>query len=80
MAAARPKLDEQLATQLEALQCCFVLADCQEPDHPITYASSGFYDLTGYSPNQVLGKNCRFLQGPETSRQKVQYKQVVLST
>ena len=71
MAPARPKVDEQLAGKLEALQCCFVLADCREPDHPITFASSGFYELTGYSPDQVLGNNCRFLQGPDTSRQKV---------
>lgn len=67
----RPKVDGQLAGKLEALQCCFVLADCREPDLPITFASSGFYELTGYSPDQVLGKNCRFLQGPETSRQKI---------
>ncbi|KAL3158315.1 hypothetical protein ABBQ38_010559 [Trebouxia sp. C0009 RCD-2024] len=71
MAPARPELDEQLATILNALQFCFVLADCREPDNPITYASSGFYDLTGYSPDEVIGRNCRFLQGPETSRQKV---------
>ncbi|DBA87821.1 TPA: hypothetical protein ACH3X1_004819 [Trebouxia sp. C0004] len=70
-APTRPKVDGQLAGKLEALQCCFVLADCREPDLPITFASSGFYELTGYSPDQVLGKNCRFLQGPETSRQKV---------
>ena len=73
MAPARAELDEHLATILNALHFCFVLADCREPDNPITYASPGFYDLTGYSPDEVIGRNCRFLQGPETSRQKVQH-------
>lgn len=73
MAPARPEVDEQLATILNALQFCFVLADCRQPDNPITYASSGFYNLTGYSPHEVIGRNCRFLQGPETSRQKVHH-------
>ena len=38
---------------------------------PIVYASPGFYELTGYSKAEVLGRNCRFLQGPGTSRQAV---------
>jgi len=32
----------------------------------IVYASQGFLDLTGYSSDQVVGRNCRFLQGPGT--------------
>lgn len=35
-------------------------------DHPIVYASPGFERLTGYSAADVLGKNCRLLQGPNT--------------
>ena len=31
----------------------------------------GFYDLTGYSAAEVLSRNCRFMQGPGTSRAKV---------
>ena len=38
---------------------------------PIVYASPGFYELTGFSRNEVVGRNCRFLQGPGTSRQSV---------
>lgn len=72
MPSARPKVDEQLAKRLEGLNFCFVLADCREPDCPITYASPAFHELTGYPAEEVLGRNCRFLQGPETSRQKVQ--------
>jgi len=36
----------------------------EEPDLPIVYASNPFYDLTGYSPGEVIGINCRFLQAP----------------
>lgn len=73
MVSAKPKLDAQLAKTLEALNFCFVLADYREPDCPITYASPAFHELTGYSAEEVLGRNCRFLQGPETSRQKVSF-------
>jgi PAS domain S-box-containing protein len=36
------------------------------PDNPIVYASQGFLDLTGYTADQIIGRNCRFLQGPGT--------------
>ena len=49
----------------------FVLSDPRQPDNPIVYVSEGFYQLTGYSAEEVLGTNCRFLQGPETDRQAV---------
>lgn len=71
MTPKQPRVDAQLAKTLEALNFCFVLADYREPDCPITYASPAFHELTGYSAGEVIGRNCRFLQGPETSRQKV---------
>eukprot|EP01035_Chromulina_nebulosa_P023218 gene23218-30094_t len=45
--------------------------DAVAPDCPIVYASPGFCYLTGYDVLQVLGKNCRFLQGPETDQVEV---------
>lgn len=41
-----------------------VLCDLELPDAPIVYASDSFLDLTGYSRDEVLGRNCRFLQTP----------------
>merc|ERR1712174_91920 len=41
-------------------------------DNPIVYASNDFLTLTGYQREDVLGRNCRFLQGTETSPQKVE--------
>jgi PAS domain S-box-containing protein len=44
----------------------FIVTDPRSPGNPIIYASSAFLYLTGYSIDRVLGRNCRFLQGPET--------------
>uniref|UniRef100_A0A7S2URI2 LOV domain-containing protein n=1 Tax=Attheya septentrionalis TaxID=420275 RepID=A0A7S2URI2_9STRA len=63
--------DFSLITSLTSGQQNFVLSDPRLPDNPIVYASQGFYDLTGYSREQVLGRNCRFLQGPGTDPRSV---------
>jgi PAS domain S-box-containing protein len=44
----------------------FVLTDPRLPDNPIVYASRQFLSLTGYERDQVVGRNCRFLQGLDT--------------
>ena len=44
------------------------ISDLSQPDNPIIYANAGFEQLTGYSRVDVLGKNCRFLQGSETDQ------------
>nr|AML79627.1 putative LOV domain-containing protein [Timmia austriaca] len=49
----------------------FVLSDPRLPDHPIVYASEGFLRMSGYDRTEVLGRNCRFLQGPGTDRRTV---------
>ena len=45
-----------------------IIADTGKPDIPIIYANRGFENLTGYRAQEVLGKNCRFLQGKETDQ------------
>lgn len=49
----------------------FCVTDPSQIDNPIVYASDGFYKLTGYNEHEVLGRNCRFLQGPHTNRKEV---------
>lgn len=44
-----------------------VLSDPHLKNTPIVYASAGFYELTGYTEEEVLGRNCSFLQGKGTS-------------
>lgn len=68
-APARGGLD--VATTLERIQQSFVIADPSLPDCPIVFASDGFLDFTGYTREEILGRNCRFLQGPRTDRRAV---------
>ena len=42
------------------------IADPYEPDCPLVFVNNAFLKLVGYSEDEVLGRNCRFLQGPET--------------
>ena len=41
-------------------------------DNPIVFASDGFLQLTGYTLNQVIGRNCRMLQGERTDREQIE--------
>ena len=43
-----------------------VITDALQPDNPIIYANPAFERLTGYTAEEAVGKNCRFLQGPHT--------------
>jgi PAS domain S-box-containing protein len=42
------------------------LADATQPDNPLIYVNPAFEQITGYSAEEVQGKNCRFLQGEDT--------------
>lgn len=48
-----------------------VITDPRRPDHPITFCNKGFEELTGYTFLEITGKNCRFLQGQDTNKDKV---------
>nr|AML79004.1 putative LOV domain-containing protein [Botryosphaerella sudetica] len=66
-----PAAAAQLTQVLSGLKHTFVVADATLPDMPLVYASEGFYHMTGYGPDEVLGHNCRFLQGEGTDRKEV---------
>lgn len=51
---------------LDAADEGITVSDMSLPDNPIVYANEGFSRLTGYGPDDAIGRNCRFLQGPET--------------
>jgi len=68
-------LDDPDFSFIKAIQTAqqnFVVTDPSLPDNPIVYATQGFLNLTGYTLDQVLGRNCRFLQGPETDPKAVE--------
>ncbi|CAO2832336.1 unnamed protein product [Amaranthus hypochondriacus] len=60
-----------LATTLERIEKNFVITDPRLPDNPIIFASDSFLELTEYSREEILGRNCRFLQGLETDPETV---------
>jgi PAS domain S-box-containing protein len=68
---ALPRVSQELKDALSNLQQTFVVSDATRPDIPIIYASAGFYTMTGYSAKEIIGRNCRFLQGPETDQSEV---------
>ncbi len=43
-----------------------VIADAQQPGYPIIYANAAFEKITGYTREEVIGHNCRMLQGEHT--------------
>ena len=56
---------------VEATAHGVTVADVGVDDDPIIYANRGFTEMTGYSMGQVLGRNCRFLQGENTDQSTV---------
>ena len=43
-----------------------VISDPSRPDMPVIFVSDEFEKQTGYPPEEVIGRNCRFLQGTDT--------------
>lgn len=56
---------------LEAAGNGIIIADASLPDFPIIYCNKAFTEITQYSAEESIGKNCRFLQGPQTDPGKV---------
>src|SRR3954466_1221427 len=50
---------------LAASRGAIVITNPNEPDNPIVYANPTFERITGYSIEEAVGKNCRFLQGED---------------
>ncbi|OLT14655.1 hypothetical protein BJF78_18045 [Pseudonocardia sp. CNS-139] len=51
---------------LVATDVSFSITDPQLPDNPLVWVNPSFSTLTGYSREEVVGRNCRFLQGPNS--------------
>ncbi len=63
---------------VEMTRMPMIVSDPRQPDNPIIFVNNAFINMTGYSRAEVMGRNCRFLQGPETDRAVVaQVRQAV---
>jgi PAS domain S-box-containing protein len=67
--AAPPRLP---TTALSGLPLALVLTNPAFEDNPIVYANPAFAKLTGHPLESVIGRNCRFLQGPATEPDRVE--------
>jgi len=47
------------------------IADIRDENNPLIYVNDGFLRITGYDRSDVMGRNCRFLQGPNTDKKTV---------
>nr|WP_279358696.1 histidine kinase famiy protein [Methylobacterium indicum] len=56
---------------VETTRMPMIVTDPHQPDNPIVFANQAFLRMTGYTPDELVGTNCRFLQGPETDRETV---------
>ncbi len=61
-----------LLAAIEATRMPMVLSDPNRPDNPIVFANRAFVRMTGYERSEIVGRNCRFLQGPETDADTVE--------
>ena len=55
-----------LVSVVEAMPVSITIVDVQLAGLPLIYVNQEFCRVTGYSKSEAQGKNCRFLQGPET--------------
>lgn len=56
---------------IETTRMPMLVTDPRQPDNPIVFANRAFISMSGYSAEDVMGRNCRFLQGPETNRDTI---------
>ena len=68
---SRRQSEEALLLRDRAIRAAtqgLLITDPGQPDNPIVYVSPAFERITGYESDEVLGRNCRFLQGKDTDQ------------
>jgi len=64
---------DPFAAAVRATRMPMVITNPREADNPIVFVNDAFCRLTGYSREEILGRNCRFLQGPESDPATVEH-------
>ncbi|WP_313605666.1 PAS domain-containing protein [Rhizobium sp.] len=63
--------EDPFAAAFKATRMPMIVTDPNQADNPIIFCNEAFRKLTGYGDDEVIGRNCRFLQGPETDRDTI---------
>lgn len=70
--------NELLAASIEKSSSGFAIADATDPKRPLVYVNKAFEELSGYSAEEVLGENCRFLSDePKDSAVRKELREAV---
>jgi PAS domain S-box-containing protein len=56
---------------IETCHAPMTITDHRDPEEPIIYCNQAFEKLSGYEADEILGKNCRFLQGEDTDQTQI---------
>ncbi len=57
---------DPFVSAVRATRMPMLITDPHQADNPIVFVNAAFSKLTGYAHDEIIGHNCRFLQGPET--------------
>lgn len=63
-AGAAPEVKQMLANLLYSSPCALSIVDARAEDQPMVYVNAVFELKTGYTFEEAVGRNCRFLQAP----------------
>ena len=59
---------DPFAAALRATRMPMIITDPRQDDNPIVFANDAFLAMTGYERDEIMGQNCRFLQGADTDQ------------
>lgn len=63
--------DDIFFAAIESTRMPMLVTDPRQPDNPIVFANKAFISMSGYAAEEIMGHNCRFLQGPDTDAHTV---------
>ena len=63
--------DDIFFAAIESTRMPMLVTDPRHHDNPIVFANKAFLSMSGYSAEEIIGSNCRFLQGPDTDQNTI---------
>ncbi|MBP1853229.1 PAS domain-containing protein [Rhizobium halophytocola] len=63
--------EDPFAAAFKATRMPMIITDPRQDDNPIIFCNAAFCELSGYTQDELYGRNCRLMQGPDTDRDAV---------
>lgn len=63
--------EDMFFAAVEITRMPMTVTDPHRPDNPVIFANKAFLRMTGYAMDEIVGQNCRFLQGKDTDSETV---------